>query len=674
MASVAKAPQPQGESPAGEPSAEPPAELLPGTEIEGRYRVVQVIGVGGTGVVHEVEHLRTGQRLALKTLLDASYAPRLEQEARALARLRSRRVVKVVDLGYHAGAPYLVMSLLEGRRLRDVLETRTRLSLPFIANLALQVCEGLDEAHRAGLVHRDLKPDNLHLRERPGTSPTGPADELAEVTVFDFGVVKIAANEANSMLTRTGSTVGTPYYMSLEQLRGSGAVDALSDIYALSVVLYECLAGARPFEAGTLGDLIYAICSTEPPDLRRACPDAPKEIVDVVMRGLSRTREERPKSTIELARVFAPWADPAFTWWLRVQGIELGTRPPAELGEGHAEAALSDETTQGQAVAPAPRPAPLPAAAAPSKPKAAPGVSAPAAPRPARPAAIRATASLDAAGALPGAPIPFAPPRVPPPAPPSKPSLSSPAPSPPSAATSPATASAAATAPAQRPAASPPVAPSGDRDTPTQMYLAGEAPSEHDDEPAGYSTMALPTADAGAALADALARPPAPAPAPLSNEDRTAIIGGPGALAAPPVFDPRVTGASAAVGLGPASSVGPASAGPGSDRSSLVDVGLTTGSGRAHDPRASYAHSPAQPPSGSAQPASGPEHPSPHATALQSSLDRALDTLGSRGNELGRTLMLRFRAASQETQLVIVIVGAAACAFVLVILLYLLLA
>jgi len=211
------------------------------------------------------------------------------------------------------------------------------------------------------------------------------------------------------------------------------------------------------------------------------------------------------------------------------------------------------------------------------------------------------------------------------------------------------------------------------------MYLAGEAPSEHDEAPAGYSTMALPATDAGAALVDALARPQAPAPAALSNEDRTAIIGGPAALAAPPLFDPRVTGSGAAVGLGVASSVGPASVGPasvgpGSDRSSLADVGNTTGSGRALDPRASFVQSPGPLQSGAGQPGSGAEHPKPHAAALQSSIDRALDQLGSRGNELGRTLMLRFRAASQETQLVVVIVGAAGCAFVLVILLYLLLA
>ncbi|HTJ82536.1 MAG TPA: serine/threonine-protein kinase, partial [Polyangiaceae bacterium] len=319
-----------------------PSELAAGTLVEGRYRVVRLIGVGGTGVVYEVEHVRTAQRLALKTLLDPQHAPRLEQEARALARLRSPHVVKVVDLGQSEAGPYFVMTLLEGKNLRDVLETKVKLGLPFVANLALQVSEGLDEAHRAGLVHRDLKPDNLHISDTrasapKGTSPTAP-DDLSAVTVFDFGVVKLATAEVNSALTRTGSTVGTPYYMSLEQLRGSGTVDAVSDVYAMSVVLYECLAGARPFEAGTLGDLIFAICSTSPAPLSSLRPDVPKEVTDVIMRGLSREKAERPKTMRELAKVFEKHGDAAFTLWLRrpeparSAGPESGARTTAPAG------------------------------------------------------------------------------------------------------------------------------------------------------------------------------------------------------------------------------------------------------------------------------------------------------------------------------------------------------
>ncbi len=325
-----------------------PAELSPGTLVEGRYRVVRLIGVGGTGVVYEVEHVRTQQRLALKTLLDPQHAPRLEQEARALAKLKSPHVVKVVDLGVSDAGPYFVMTLLEGKNLRDVLESKVKLGVGFVANLALQMAEGLDEAHRAGLVHRDLKPDNLHIAEprfgtdgRPseGKPPAGAAPhDLSHVTVFDFGVVKLATAEVNNQLTRTGSTVGTPYYMSLEQLRGSGTVDAVSDVYAMSVLLYECLAGARPFEAGTLGDLIFAICSTSPAALATLRPDVPKEIADVVMRGLSREKAERPQSIRDLAKVFVPHGDAAYTLWLRrpepmptTKAAPAPERPPAPV-------------------------------------------------------------------------------------------------------------------------------------------------------------------------------------------------------------------------------------------------------------------------------------------------------------------------------------------------------
>ncbi|NUP13030.1 MAG: protein kinase [Polyangiaceae bacterium] len=320
-----------------------PAELAPGTLIDGRYRVIRVIGVGGTGIVYEVEHDRTGQRLALKTLLDQAQAPRLEQEARALARLRSPHVVKVVELGQCDAGPFMAMTLLVGRNLRDVLESKVRLPLSFVANLLVQVAEGLDEAHRVGLVHRDLKPDNIHLADpvdadtettapAPASGPDGkPPHDLTFVTVFDFGVVKMSAAELNNPLTRTGSTVGTPYYMSLEQLRGAGTVDAQSDVYALCVMLYECLAGQRPFEAGTLGDLIFAICSINPAHLSTLRPDIPREVADVVMRGLSREKKERPQTMRDLARAFSPFADPSFTMWLRV-GETGGPSKPAPAG------------------------------------------------------------------------------------------------------------------------------------------------------------------------------------------------------------------------------------------------------------------------------------------------------------------------------------------------------
>ncbi len=291
-----------------------PQDLGPGAIIDGRYKVVAKIGVGGTGVVYDVEHTRTGRRLALKMLLDAEQAPRLEQEARATAKLRSRHVVRVVDLGNDRGNPYLVMTLLEGLSMRELLEERKKLDLRTTANIVLQLAECLDEAHTLGLIHRDLKPDNIHLS--PVTR--APKSDLFDVTVLDFGVVKLLSeNEEPSALTRTGSTVGTPYYMSLEQLRGSAQVDGLSDIYSLSVLLYEAFTGTVPFTAATLGDLVFAMISAPPIALHVVRPELPKAICDLVVAGISSKKEDRPKSMRAVAEAFMPHAEPAFSLWLR---------------------------------------------------------------------------------------------------------------------------------------------------------------------------------------------------------------------------------------------------------------------------------------------------------------------------------------------------------------------
>src|SRR6185503_8689565 len=204
------------------------AGLAPGTLIDGRYKVVRFIGQGGNGLVHEVEHVLTGRRLALKSLHDETAYGRLEQEARATSLMKNGHAVKITDMGTNAGSsPYIVMELLEGQSLRTLLDDTGQLSLELTINIALQVTECLAEAHQHGIVHRDLKPDNVYLCQ--GSGP-GHYD----VKVLDFGVVKIDSGGPipNSSLTRTGSTVGTPFYMSLEQLRNSSAVDQRADIYA----------------------------------------------------------------------------------------------------------------------------------------------------------------------------------------------------------------------------------------------------------------------------------------------------------------------------------------------------------------------------------------------------------------------------------------------------------
>jgi serine/threonine-protein kinase len=305
--------------------------LSPGTVIDGRYKIVRFIGQGGNGLVHEVEHVWTGRRLAIKSLVDESSFGRLEQEARATCLMRNNHAVRITDMGKSETAgPYLVMELLDGQSLRALLEEAGQIPLELTVNIALQVCECLTEAHGLGIIHRDLKPENIFLS---ASSWQGQYD----VRVLDFGVVKITDDGPipNSSLTRTGSTVGTPYYMSLEQLRNPSNVDARADIYALGVVLYESLAGRKPFQAETIGDLVYALCSGPPTHLNRLRPDLPSDVCDAVMRALSTKKEDRQATMTELAQVLLPHGNSAFGQWVKT-GSKQRPVAPAGLATGPA--------------------------------------------------------------------------------------------------------------------------------------------------------------------------------------------------------------------------------------------------------------------------------------------------------------------------------------------------
>ncbi|TKD10461.1 serine/threonine-protein kinase [Polyangium fumosum] len=296
----------------------------PGTVVDGRYRVLRLIGGGGNGLVHEVEHVRTGQRLALKSLLDPTTYQRLEQEARATSLLKSPRAVKIVDMGMsQTEGPYLVMELLAGQSLRELLHEAGQLPLELTVNVALQVGECLAEAHTQGIVHRDLKPDNIHLG--PGPSPG-----VYDVKLLDFGIVKIASDAPvpGGSLTRTGSTVGTPYYMSLEQLRNPSGVDGRSDLYSLGVVLYECLTGRKPYDADTIGDLVFALCSGPPTDIARLRPDLPQPVGKAIMRALAPDRDDRQGGVLDLCRDLAPFGDRSLSAWMHEPQRPAAPEPP----------------------------------------------------------------------------------------------------------------------------------------------------------------------------------------------------------------------------------------------------------------------------------------------------------------------------------------------------------
>jgi serine/threonine-protein kinase len=279
-------------------------DVAPGDTIGGKYRVVRQLGEGGMGLVFEAEHLRLGQRVAIKFLRAEVLAmpdavARFEREARACCRIRGPHVARVLDVDSdEGGRPYIVMELLRGRDLEAELGHRGALPLAEAVDWVLQACAAVAEAHAAGIVHRDLKPSNLFLSEERGTRV---------LKVLDFGISKIACEDRSEALTSAGLTVGTPLYMSPEQVRCSRDVDARTDVWSLGVILYELVAGVPPFMGNTTA-AIAAIVADATPSLREARPDVPAGIEHVVATALAKTATHRFPSVEAFGAALMPFA------------------------------------------------------------------------------------------------------------------------------------------------------------------------------------------------------------------------------------------------------------------------------------------------------------------------------------------------------------------------------
>jgi len=228
--------------------------LAPGTVVAGKLRVIRSLGVGGMGAVYEVEHQLTHHRRALKLLhpevaRESEAVTRFLREASAAGRIGSDHIVQTFDAGVlDSGAPYLVMEMLEGKSLGDILSERGTLTEREARDWVAQACDGLQAAHDAGIVHRDIKPDNLFVL-RSG-----------RIKILDFGISKFdSALTGEMQLTRDNLAMGTPYYMAPEQTTAANRVDARVDVYALGVVLYEAVTGQKPFVADTFPQLIIRI-------------------------------------------------------------------------------------------------------------------------------------------------------------------------------------------------------------------------------------------------------------------------------------------------------------------------------------------------------------------------------------------------------------------------------
>lgn len=292
------------------PHAPAPAPVAPGDVLAGKYCVEQVLGVGGMGVVVAALHMQLGQRVALKFLLPAGMAnpqvvARFEREARAAAQLRSEHVARVIDVGRledgSGGAPYIVMELLKGQDLGDLLHERGPLPEHDAVDFLMQACEAVAEAHSVGIVHRDLKPKNLFVTNRVDGSPL--------IKVLDFGISKVTG-DSDLNLTGTAEIIGSPNYMSPEQLRSSRDVDPRSDIWSLGAILYELLGGRVPFVAETLTELCSRVLTEPPRPLEELRPEVHGELRRVIGKCLEKRADDRFQTVGELAMALAPFASP----------------------------------------------------------------------------------------------------------------------------------------------------------------------------------------------------------------------------------------------------------------------------------------------------------------------------------------------------------------------------
>jgi len=278
----------------------------PGDVVGGKYRIVRLIGDGGMGAVYEARHEVLGSPVALKFLHSeltkrSGLASRFLQEARVSASIQSPHVTRVTDVDQtNEGSPYLVMELLTGESLQQLLDRTIKLSRDQSLDFALQILSGLEAAHALGVVHRDLKPDNVFITPSSG----GPVLKL-----LDFGIAKLReSSEYKKGLTRPGAVMGTPEYMAPEQLYSADQVDHRADLYSLGAILYEMLTGERPAYGDDAPEIIAKVALGKVKPLREHDPSLPEGLADVVHRAIAADREQRFPSAHELRVALAPFA------------------------------------------------------------------------------------------------------------------------------------------------------------------------------------------------------------------------------------------------------------------------------------------------------------------------------------------------------------------------------
>jgi HAMP domain-containing protein/predicted Ser/Thr protein kinase len=267
--------------------------LAPGQTFGNRYEIKSVLGVGGMGMVYKANDRELGEVLAIKTLKpelvasDSNALERFKSEIKLARRIAHRNVVRTYDLGEIGGQYYITMEYVEGKSLKDLIRERGRLPASIVLPIAKQLCRALEVSHDEGVIHRDIKPQNMVVQ----------GDGVLKV--MDFGIARLATRPKGAGHTEAGMVVGTPEYMAPEQLLGD-ELDARADLYATGVVLYECLVGTVPITAETPIALIARVLEDHPRPPKDIKADIPQALSDLIVWVLAKDREKRPRSAAEL--------------------------------------------------------------------------------------------------------------------------------------------------------------------------------------------------------------------------------------------------------------------------------------------------------------------------------------------------------------------------------------
>jgi serine/threonine protein kinase len=315
--------------------AEAPPALPAGARL-GKYEIRRLLGAGGMGAVYEAHHTEIGKRVAIKVLApELAAAPgartRFLREAQLASKISHPNIVDVTDMGNEDGRAFLVMEFLEGEDLAQRLERTGPLPVDELVDVMLPICSAVAEAHRLGITHRDLKPQNIFLANGPrGIDPK----------VLDFGISKGNDTKAGA-LTGTGM-IGTPFYFAPEQILDARSAGPASDQYALGVILYECLSGRRPYEAENLFLVFQAIVDGNAPPVDQLRPELPSDLVRIVARAMNKAPTARFGSAAELGRALLPFASTRQRGSWEHAFAEAERRPPGPVatlvaapGSGH---------------------------------------------------------------------------------------------------------------------------------------------------------------------------------------------------------------------------------------------------------------------------------------------------------------------------------------------------